>query len=332
MRGPGSCPTTGRSWGPRGRSERRAQSAKAGITLDLTDLRIFRAVAESGSFSRAAQLLFLAQPSVSHRIAALERETGTQLFTRTGRGVHLTPAGSLFLGYARAGLESIDQGRRAIAQYLLGRSGSLALGCATTAATHILPQLLRGYIVGHPDVDVRVRTGRSLEVLALLTARQVDVALVRLEVHQGELTSEVLLREPVCLVAPPDHPLARRKAPVRAGDLHGTSLLTYYRESEFWTQVYGAAEQVAGPIHRAMELDSLDAVRSMALAGLGLAFLPHSSVQSDIAEGRLCRLQVTDVALPDRITTICRRCDTPFVGPVAEIWAEIARSYGQSVS
>ena len=318
-----SCPGLGRT-GQRPIPE-------GGIRLDLTDLRIFRAVAESGSFSRAAQLLFLAQPTVSHRMAALERETGTQLFTRTGRGVHLTPAGALFLGYARAGLDSIDQGRRSIAQYLLGRGGSLALGCAASAATHILPQVLRGYIATHPDVDVRVRTGRSLEVLALLTARQVDVALVRLEVQQVELTAEVVLREPVCLVAPPDHPLTRRKEPLRATNLQRASLLTYYRESDFWAQVYGAAEQVAGPIHRAMELDSLDAVRSMALAGLGLAFLPYSTVQADIAEGRLARLQITDVALPDRVTAIARRSDTPFVGPVAEIWTEIARSYGQSV-
>jgi len=307
------------------------RSWKAGNLLDLTDLRIFRAVAESGSFSRAAQLLFLAQPTVSHRMASLEREAGTQLFTRTGRGVHLTPAGLLFLGYARAGLESIDQGRRSIAQYLLGRSGSLSLGCATSTATHILPQVLRGYIASHADVDLRVRTGRSLEVLALLGARQVDVALVRLEVHHPDLTADVVLREDVCLVAPPDHPLARRQGPLRAADLHGASLLAYYRESDFWAEVYGAAEQVAGPIHRAMELDSLDAVRSMALAGLGLAFLPHSTVQADLADGRLVRLHVADIALPDRVTAIARRTDTPFLGPVRDIWTEIARSYAQGV-
>jgi len=264
-------------------------------------------------------------------MAALEREAGTQLFTRTGRGVSLTPAGGIFLGHARSGLDSIDQGSRAVAQYLLGRSGSLSLGCATSAATHLLPQVLQGYVARHPDIDLRVRTGRSLEVLAMLEQRAVDVALVRLEVRRPDVTAEGVLREAVWLVAPPHHPLARRDEVLRAADLRGSSLLAYYRESDFWAQVYGAAEQAAGPLHRAMELDSLDAVRSMALAGLGLAFLPYSTVQRDVAQGRLCRLQVLDLVLPERVTSIARRADTPFAGPVQEIWTQIADGYGRGV-
>ena len=80
-----------------------------------------------------------------------------------------------------------------------------------------------------------------------------------------------------------------------------------------------------------MELDSLDAVRSMALAGLGLAFLPYSTVQRDVAQGRLCRLQVLDLILPERVTSIARRADTPFAGPVQEIWTQIADGYGRGV-
>ncbi|MDA8346220.1 MAG: LysR family transcriptional regulator [Thermaerobacter sp.] len=298
--------------------------------LDLTDLRIFREVAETGSFSRAAQRLFLAQPTVSHRMASLEQSIGAQLFVRSGRGVQLTPAGALFLQYARTGLESLDQGSRAIEQYLAGRSGTLSLGCATSTATYILPQILRRYVAARPDVDVRVRTGLSHAVLDLLLARQVDLALVRLEVHQPGVASQVVLREPVLLVAPEGHRLARHAGSLTAEDLRGAPFLLYHRETDYWAQIYGVLQQGGAMVHPAMELDALEAVRAMVLAGLGLAVLPASSVQEDLVQGRMHRLDVSGLMLPDRVTSVLRRADTPFVGPVREVWDSLCAGFGEA--
>jgi DNA-binding transcriptional LysR family regulator len=303
--------------------------SKGGRALDLTDLRIFREVAETGSFSRAAERLFLAQPTVSHRMASLEQSIGAQLFVRSGRGVQLTPAGSLFLKYVFAGLESLDQGTRAITQYLLGRSGTLALGCATSTATYILPQILRRYVSARTDVDVRVRTGQSQAVLDLLLGRQVDLALVRLEVHQPGVVSQVLLREPVVLVAPEGHRLARHNRTLAIDDLRGAPFILYHRQTDFWAQIYAALQQGGAMVHPAMELDALEAVRAMVLAGLGLAVLPVSSVQEDIAQGRIQRLEVSGFSLPERVTSVLRRADTPFVGPVQEIWEYLCRGFAE---
>ncbi len=298
--------------------------------MDLTDLRIFREVAETGSFSRAAERLFLAQPTVSHRMAALENAMGAQLFVRSGRGVQLTPAGALYLQYAQAGLESLEQGGRAVSQYLLGRSGSIVLGCATSTANHILPQILRRYVADHPEVDVRVRTGISHDVLDLLLARQVDLALVRLEVHQPGVVSQVVLREPVLLVAPAAHRFSRRQGPLSPADLRGAPFLIYLRQTDYWAQIYGALRQAGADLHLAMELDALEAVHAMALAGLGLAVLPASTVQDDLAKGRLQQLEISGLSLPDRVTSILRRVDTPFVGPVEAVWDQLRAGFAEA--
>ncbi len=284
-------------------------------------------MAETGSFSRAAERLFLAQPTISHRMAALEQSTGAQLFIRSGRGVQLTPAGALFLQYARAGLDSLDQGSRAISQYLLGRTGHLSLGCATSTATYILPQILRRYVQARPEVDVTVRTGLSRSMLDLLRRQQVDLALVRLEVHQPDIVSQVVLREPVLLVAPEGHPLARLAAPLPAEALRGAPFLLYHRQTDYWAQIYGAVQQTGAAFHPAMELDALEAVRAMALAGLGLAVLPASSVQEDLQQGRLRRLDVQNLLLPDRVTSVLRLVDTPFIGPVQEVWEHLCAGF-----
>ena len=287
--------------------------------MDLIDLRIFRAVGESGSFTRAAQILYLAQPTVSHRMAELEAEVGVQLFARGGRGTHLTPAGSLLMRHVCDGLDNIDRGQEALGQYVAGKTGAVTLGSATTAATYMLPAILGRYLREHPAIDLKVRTGRSREVLGLMSERQVDIALVRREVEMDGTVGEIVRSEPLLLVAAHGHRLTRR-AEISPTDLRGQPLLLYHRRSDFWAGAYAALSQQGASMHSAMELDSIEAVKAMCQAGLGLALLPQSTVQQDLASGVLAAVPLAGVQLPERVTWLLRREDTPLVGPLQEIW------------
>lgn len=283
------------------------------------DLRIFRAVGESGSFTRAAQILFLAQPTVSHRMAALEAEMGLQLFSRGGRGTRLTPAGQLLLRHACDGLDSIDRGAQALQAYAAGRTGSVALGSATAVATYMLPAILREYLREHPDIDLNLRTGRSRQVIDLLRERQVDLAVVRRDLEQEGIVGHVVRRERLLLVAPAGHRLAR-PGPVTAGDLRAQPLLLYHRRSDFWAGAYGALSQQGARLRHAMELDAIEAVKAMCQAGLGLALLPETTVRAELADGVLHALTLAGIALPERVTWLLRREDTPLVGPIRDAW------------
>lgn len=295
--------------------------------MDLIDLRIFRAVGETGSFTRAAQILYLAQPTVSHRMAQLEAELGAQLFARGGRGTHLTPAGQLLMRHVCDGLDQLDRGTQAIGQYLSGKTGSIALGSATTAATYMLPAILRRYLQERPAIDLSLHTGRSREVLQLLGQRQVDLALVRRDVEQEGVIGQIVQREPLLLVAPQGHRLAHRDT-VQPEDLRGQPLILYHRRSDFWSGAYAAlGQQGAAMLHR-MELDSIEAVKSMCAAGLGLALLPETTVRAEINSGTLHRVALQGVDLPQRDTWLLRREDTPFLGPLAALWQLIANAVG----
>ena len=128
--------------------------------MDLGQLEAFVQVAKERSFSRAAEALFLTQPSVTARIQALERDLGERLFERSGRGVRLTEVGGCFLPHAERVLQALEEGRDAIDALRNLQSGTLVLAAATTVSTYILPGVLRTFRSRFPRVEVAVRTGR----------------------------------------------------------------------------------------------------------------------------------------------------------------------------
>ena len=125
----------------------------------LAQLDGFVEIARRGSVSRAAEALFLTQPALTARLKGLERDLGTALFIRHGRGVRLTEAGRAFLPYAQRALDEIDEGRRLVAGVGRGGAGQLALGAAPAVSTYVLPAILERLQSAYPSVQLSVRTG-----------------------------------------------------------------------------------------------------------------------------------------------------------------------------
>ena len=178
--------------------------------MDIAALQAFLAVAETGSFSRAAERLSLTQPAVSKRIATLEFELGTSLFDRIARRVHLTEAGRALLDRAHGLLRELEDIRRSITNLSGEIAGPLALATSHHIGLHRLPSALKRFHRDYPGIHLDLRFMDSEQACMAVARGDLELAIVTLPPSvQSPLTAELLWDDPLDLVVSPDHTLAR---------------------------------------------------------------------------------------------------------------------------
>lgn len=182
--------------------------------VELRHLRYFVAVAEEGSFTRAAARLHMQQPPLSQQLQALEGQLGMRLFDRLPRGVQLTAAGRAFLEDARAILASVSAAAARAARVAAGVEGRLTIGVASSAATHgIVPTVIAAFRETHPEVHIDFVEGNAASLTEALVAGRAHVALLRAPVERHpEVRFDKLLEEPMLAAVARSHPLAARAA------------------------------------------------------------------------------------------------------------------------
>ncbi len=250
--------------------------------MEIQALEAFWWIAKTGSFNRAAERLFLTQPSVTARIQALEKELGQTLFERKPRGVRLTDAGRVLLPHAERVLQDIRRAHQAVQDLETASGGSLTVGSALTSSAYLLPQILTRFKANYPAVEVLVRTGRSHQIQQLVLDESVQLGLVHAPLpSHAEIEAWPLSEEPILLVVYPDHPLSGRLA-VGLEELAGESLITTDRNSGYWAMVeqWWAGQGFVPRI--TMELDSIEAAKRMVMSGLGVTMMPQSTVESEL--------------------------------------------------
>lgn len=283
--------------------------------MDLGQLEAFVKVATHRSFSKAAEALFLTQPSVTARIQALERELGETLFERNGRGVRLTDVGGSFLPYAQRVLKALQEGRDALEGMRNLELGSLRLGSAVTVSAHVLPHILKEYRARYPGIDVSVRTGRSYHVLQMVLADEVQAAIVRSISHPDVQTIE-LYEDQVVLVTDPAHPFASLEN-VTLEEVGRQPLILFDRGSSYRSLIQGLFEEAGVVPHEAMELDSMEAAKKMVEEGLGIALLPRASVEREVKLGFLVEPELRGTTMPRRRIALIFRKNRRHGRPVA---------------
>ncbi|WP_232668423.1 LysR substrate-binding domain-containing protein [Pseudonocardia sp. TRM90224] len=169
-------------------------------------LTYFVAVAEELSFTSAAERLHMAQPPLSQQIALLEKELGTALFDRSRRSVRLTPAGAALLPEARRLLAELDETAGMIRRVGDGSVGQLSIGFVPSAINGPLPELLRRFRAGRPDVELVLREMAPDPLVAAVERGRLDLGILYLPVSASGLTQQVLGEEELVLALPADHP------------------------------------------------------------------------------------------------------------------------------
>lgn len=179
--------------------------------FDLRQLEYFCAVARAGSFTKAAENLGIAQPSLSEQIARLEQSLGAPLFERLNRRIELTPLGEAILGKAKALVEDAAALPDVFDRAREGVRGPLRVGAIPTILPYYLAPKLRGFLDLYPDVELNVREGTTAELVEQVLEGLIDVAVLSVPVEGAGLVMKELFREPFYLAVPEGHPLADAK-------------------------------------------------------------------------------------------------------------------------
>ena len=270
--------------------------------MELAQLRAFLEAAERGSFRRAAEALYLTQPSLSARIHALEEELGVLLFHRMGRGVRLTEMGRAFLPFAERAMEALRQGRDVIDSARDASGGVLNMASARAIGTYTLPSILEKFRFRYPNIKVHINIGRSSDVLQMVVNEEVQLGLARALTDPDVVTFR-LYDEEIALATSPDHPFAIRGA-ASIYEVAQEPLILYDRESSYFVLINQVCRAAGISPRVEMTLDSIEATKHLVELGMGVSFLPRSGVRHEVERGSLCLIPLTEghqVSLPTAV-------------------------------
>jgi DNA-binding transcriptional LysR family regulator len=262
--------------------------------MDTQALTAFLAVAESGSFSTAAERLFITQPAVSKRIAQLEQQLGTRLFDRVGRRIRLTEAGEALLPRARQVLLDLEDMGRAISNLTGTVSGTLRIGTSHHIGLHRLPPVLRRFSREYPDVKLDIHFIDSEEAWEAVLHGDLEMGVVTLPPQPDpRLHSQAVWQDPLVFMAAPEHPLARlQRVPLET--LTGYSAILPSPVTFTRRIVESLFEEQALTLNISMSTNYLETIHMMVSIGLGWSVLPETMLDDSVV-----RLNV-DTALPVR--------------------------------
>ena len=256
--------------------------------MDFPQLEAFLEAANRGSFRRAADALYLSQPSVSARVQALEDEVGVALFHRTARGVRLTDMGRTFLPFAQRSMDTLRRGKEVLESVRQTSTGILNMATARVIGTYVLPETLHKFHQLHPDANLHIKVGGSSEVLQMVVNEEVQLGLARFMQHP-DVDALHLYDEEAVLVVHPEHPFARTGAAAMA-QVAQEPLIVYDPgdPGSSYFQFINRVCRDAGVTPKVeMNLDSVEAAKNMVQLGLGISFLPRSGVRRELDSGSL---------------------------------------------
>lgn len=248
--------------------------------VELTPLRYFRAIAQAGHMTRAAEKLGVTQPALSAMLRKLERETGTALVIRTGRGVELTEAGRVFLSHADDAVRSADQAIASVRQLLGLERGTLRLGGGATAITYLLPPIVSQLRRKHPGLRFFVREAGSSVVAQSVLSGELDVGIVTLPITlpgADDLVRVPLVTDEFRLIVPTTHRL-RKGDSFRWKDLQGEPVVAFEAGSAVREVIDRAARDNGVTLDIVMELRSIESIKQMVQAGIGVGFVSRFAV------------------------------------------------------
>ncbi|MFI5972110.1 LysR family transcriptional regulator [Streptomyces sp. NPDC051452] len=280
--------------------------------MQFQQLQYFVAVAETRHFTRAAELVHVAQPSLSQQIKALERELGADLFRRARGNITLTDAGEALLPLARRILADADTARHEVQELAQLRRGRVRLGATPSLCTGLLPDVLRAFHDRYPGVRLLIEESGSHDLVRELARGALDLALVVLPLPSPApaLTTVELLREDLVVVSSPEVPAPGTAGPggrvVHIADLEGERLVMFRHGYDLRELTVAACRSAGFEPDFAVEGGEMDAVLGFVRAGLGVAVVPRM-VATRSGRG----LRVTELARPGlhRIIALAHRSD-----------------------
>jgi LysR family transcriptional regulator, low CO2-responsive transcriptional regulator len=254
--------------------------------MDLRQLEILRAVADTGSFTAAGHQLHLSQSAVSRQILLLEEELEEQLFLRVGGKIRITPAGSTLLALSRRVFEEIGEAKASILESRRTLGGTLRLVGGMTVCLYVFPPLLKEFRREHPGVDVKLTAGSTPRLIRQLRTGGADLGLLTLPVDDPNLVSESVFREELLVVMSPQHALARKKT-VTPQDLVRQPFVLFEAgsNSRRTIETFFMREQIVPKV--VTETENVEIIKALVRIRMGISIVPYQAVAREVTAGQL---------------------------------------------
>src|SRR6202789_579212 len=290
-------------------------------------LKVFRVVADSLNFRRAAEELHLTQPAVTSQVKSLEESLGIALFDRIGREISLTPAGTTLLQYVRQ-IEAVTNDAIAALAPFGGQEGmELSIGASHTIAVYLLPRLLPHLVSEWPRLRIHIMSGSTNEILHALTMHQIAIGLIEAPAFRPDLKTEVFAEDELALIVRPDHRWTRKPV-LRAAELVQVPILLREEGSgmrhfveEYLERNGVLRQQLQTPI----DINSTEGIVSAVEAGLGAGFAPCMALEKALHIGTVKTVELDNGPIKRQLSIVLLSGPEPR-GPIG-LLLELLRTY-----
>ncbi len=243
--------------------------------MELRQLSYVIQIAMEKNFSRAAEKLHIAQPSLSQQLSKLEQELGVKLFRRTTNSVELTQAGQVFVDKSQTILDAVEQLKQEMDDMAQMRRGRLVVGTLPITGSHILPFVLPVFGTQYPQIEVVLVEDTTAKLEQLTASGGTDLSLLSLPLIDSSLAWEPFMEEEICLAVSPQHPLAQRSDAIEIADLRDETFIGLKRGQGFRQITVELCEQAGFTPQIGFESSNMETIQSLVAAGMGVAFVPQ---------------------------------------------------------
>ncbi|MGD0463102.1 MAG: LysR family transcriptional regulator [Tepidisphaeraceae bacterium] len=290
--------------------------------MNRTQLAAFTAVAEAGGFTKGAQRLMVSQPAVSLQVAELETALKATLFDRLPRGVRLTAAGELLLGYARR-IDSLEHEAESAIANLLGLSrGKLVVGASLTIGSYLLPATLGRFRYKYPQIELVMEIANTHQIERMLLENRLDLAFTEGLVPSDVLAAQIIQEDRLVPIAPPRHSILKHKR-ITAAMLCREELILREPGSGTREVIENALAKRKLTVKPLMSLGSAEAIKRAVQAGIGLSIVSELTIGSEVSAGTLVVVPVVDLSIKRPLVLL--RLPGKSDGPAAKAFVELVQ-------
>jgi DNA-binding transcriptional LysR family regulator len=279
------------------------------LPFTLQQLRILKAVATEKNFTKAAEILYLSQPSVSKQIKTLEKNLDTLLINRENNKISLTENGKVLLQYSERILALCEESCRALTDLKNGERGNLTVGASQTIGTYLMPRVLALFAQNYPQIDLKVQVNSTRIIANSIINREIDIAVVGGEISDDlkkTLSIEDFVYDELSLIISKSHPFAKKKK-INKEDLYCLDFITLNSNStikKFIDNILIQNQIETQQLKTILQLNSIEGIKTAVSLGLGAAFVSSSAIEKEIKLQTIAIINIDNIKVTRKLSII----------------------------
>ena len=279
------------------------------LPFTLQQLRILKAIATEKSFTKAAEILYLSQPSLSKQIKTLEKNLDIILLNRESTKISLTENGKIFLEYSERILALCEESCRALVDLKNGDRGYLIIGASQTIGTYLMPRMLTLFAQNYPQINLKVQVNSTKIIAKSILNQEIDIAVIGGEISNDlkkNLTMEPFVYDELNLIVSKSHPFANKKK-INKEDLYCLDFITLNSNSsikKFIDNILIQNQIETSQLKTILQLNSIEGIKTAVSLGLGAAFLSSSAIEKEVKLKMIKIIKIENITIMRKLSII----------------------------